>query len=191
MKSLPAAEMYPFKQKLKSSGVKLVRPTGNGFQDLSSEGDLVSNDDIVYGESDTSDSGGDPLPPGPPLAMPDADDAADAADAAERNRHRRVLNFGPWTISEYHPGGVFSGYGANCHRHHNSWQPGAACKRVFTFKGCSPDHTRCLAKQWLLMGCRIRSHWHDSKKRHLQDICREDIPLRAEAELDREAAAML
>ena len=55
----------------------------------------------------------DDAPPAPPLAAPAL--AADAADPYELPD--RQIAFGPWTISELWPDGVFSGYGANCNRH--------------------------------------------------------------------------
>lgn len=43
------------------------------------------------------------------MAEPDA--------AGDAERPDRTHPFGPWTLSELHPDGVFSGFGANCNRH--------------------------------------------------------------------------
>ena len=86
---------------------------------------------------------------------------------------------------------VLVGYGANCHRHRNTWQPGAACKRAFRFCGNTPDETRCLAKKWLLMGLPICSGLRNGKFKHLSNIAREDIPIVPEGELDRRAAELV
>ncbi|CAK0899303.1 unnamed protein product [Prorocentrum cordatum] len=87
--------------------------------------------------------------------------------------------------------GKFVGYGGNCYRHRNTWQPGASCQRAFTFYGNTPEQTRCLAKKWLLMGVGIRSDLKNGKFRHLSEIKRSDIPLIPEAELDRLAAELV
>ena len=105
-------------------------------------------------------------------------------------RHTRVIDFGPWTISEYWPGGVFSGYGANCYRHRNSWQAGA-CKRVFTFSRNTVDETICIAKRLLIMGAGIRSTLRNGKFKHIDEIPRRDIPVLPEAELDARAATFV
>jgi hypothetical protein len=102
----------------------------------------------------------------------------------------RAIPFGPWSISELWPGGVFSGYGANCYRHRNCWQ-NASCKRQFRFAGNTPDETRCIAKQWLLMGLPIRCDLRNGKHQHMDAVARSAIPILPEAELDRRAAALL
>ena len=101
----------------------------------------------------------------------------------------RVSTFGPWSVSAIYRHGVHIGYGGNCGRHHNIWQPHLQCKRSFTFAGMSPDETRQIAKKWLLMGHSIPND-SDSRRRHLHQIKRRHIPLVPEHVLDTEAASI-
>ena len=110
----------------------------------------------------------------------------DVPQPAEERRDR-LHPFGTWTLSEVWntKENVQIGWNANCNRHFDS--TGRPCRKTITFANDSPDHCRCLAKQWLLMGVAIRCGHPCGRQKHVLEIRREDIVLRDEAELDAEA----
>lgn len=115
---------------------------------------------------------------------------ARAHSAQDDGRGSRAIRFGPWSISSIVKGGAVVGWGGNCNKHVNECdRAGTKCKRAFLFIGLTSDATRCVAKQWLLLGAHIAHSDVQGRKRHLNDIRRSDIPIRDEASLDAEAAA--
>ena len=116
----------------------------------------------------------------------DHDDVPQPAEERQRRVHR--WGAGRWTLSEVWKENVQIGWWANCNRHFDS--TGRACRKMITFVNDSPDQCRCLAKQWLLMGAKIKCGDPAGRRKHVRDIKREDIVLRDEAELDAMAAAL-
>ena len=92
----------------------------------------------------------------------------------------------PWSISPVTSQGVQTGWGTTCRVHTNAGN-GCECKKNFSFSTNTPDETKALCKQWLLMGRDIPKHSETGQLDHVHKINRNDIPLRTHAELDEEA----
>ena len=123
---------------------------------------------------------------GPPAIVPGPDDGGILASDGNG-----PFPFGPWSISVIRFGGVQIGWGANCHCHFNEHGPFIDCKKTFNFASNTVAHTRCLAKQWLLMGVGIPRVGPEVRSQHVLKIRRQDVPLIDEADLDQQAAALL
>ena len=177
------------KRAKKAAGVALKAPKVDGAPE-SNGSDAAS--DVVPG----SDTDADPLPafavePAAVVEGPEGDGVEGIAARAERQ-----IPFGPWTISEIRPRGVHTGWGANCGQHFCS--QGLRCKKNIQARRVAGaivegglDEARLLCKQWLLLGAAIPAAQPEGRRGHVLGIGRADIPLRPEADLDREAAAFL
>ena len=149
------------------------------------------------GESDTDSEEsleGEGLPAAVLECLAGQEDVEDDHDvpqpAEERQRRVHPWGAGRWTLSEVWntQENVQIGWNANCNRHFDS--TGRPCRKTITFVNDTPDQCRCLAKQWLLMGAKIKCGDPAGRRKHVRDIKREDIVLRDEAELDAMAAAL-
>ena len=147
------------------------------------------------GESDTDSEEsqeGEGLPAAVLACLAGQEDVEDDHDvpqpAEERQRRVHPWGAGRWTLSEVWKENVQIGWWANCNRHFDS--TGRTCRKMITFVNDSPDQCRCLAKQWLLMGAKIKCGDPAGRRKHVRDIKREDIVLRDEAALDAMAAAL-
>ena len=100
--------------------------------------------------------------------------------------------FGPFSVSRVLRNGICIGWGGSCHQHRNVYdEQDTLCKRCFGFlPGESEEHTRCLAKKWLLMGTRIPSGAPVGRHNHLLEIARDAIPVVDEQTLDAKAYAL-
>ena len=107
-------------------------------------------------------------------------------------RRQRKIVFGPFSVSRAFRDDICIGIGGNCRKHRNVLdEPHTFCKRFFGFLlGESEEHTRCLAKKWLLMGARIPSVSHMGRHNHLFGIARDAIPVCDEQTLDAGANAL-
>ena len=96
---------------------------------------------------------------------------------------KRAVNWGPFSLSQLcMKGGPCVGWGANCHKHHDSGST-LRCTKPFRFVGLSFDECRCLAKTWLLMGVSIPHDDLAGRAQHM-GIDRGDIAILPEDELD-------
>ena len=105
-------------------------------------------------------------------------------------RHLTAFPFGRWSISCLNPGGVFSGYGANCLKHSNRGRR-VRCQKAFRFVYNTPEETLALAKQWLLLGLDIPEDSFSGQMDHVHGIDRSEIELRPAADLDHDAETAL
>ena len=141
-------------------------------------GGVASDEESVHGDDAA------PALPDFPIAIDD-DEYEDGAERQERKEP-----WGPYELASVWKGGVQIGWGGACACHSNTWQPDIACKKQLTFAANTSDDTRCLVKQWLLLGITIPRDAWNGQYRHVRSIKRVDIALRPEDELDAEAAAL-
>eukprot|EP00811_Abedinium_folium_P022522 NODE_31910_length_387_cov_1.626923.p2 GENE.NODE_31910_length_387_cov_1.626923~~NODE_31910_length_387_cov_1.626923.p2 ORF type:complete len:67 (+),score=5.56 NODE_31910_length_387_cov_1.626923:87-287(+) len=64
------------------------------------------------------------------------------------------------------------------------------CRKSFVLSGLSSDATRCLAKQWLLLGVAMNRDNLECLTKHLRGIARGTLSVFDEAVLDAEVAAL-
>ena len=125
--------------------------------------------------------------------MPEQEDGQDGGEEIPNARIERAIGWGPkpWAIAEIWHGGVHIGWGGTCRCHTNGWNPLQVCKKALLFGDNTSDETRCLIKQWLIMGQAISPSSYNGKMRHVQGVRRNRIPLRPEHELDADAASLM
>jgi hypothetical protein len=82
----------------------------------------------------------------------DGPDDGDELAGGDEQRPVRGRNWGPFKVAEVYREGLHIGWGGTCRQHANSWDTDEVCKRSICFGRNTSDETRCLVKQWLLMG---------------------------------------
>ena len=173
------------KRRRKRAGVVIDEPGGPVLEGGEEEEEETSEDEARASEEDSD--GNDGVPDWACRYIDSQDD-----ECYHEHEDRKVL-WGIWSFSEIwaaeRKGGEKKhvGYGGNCGCHFDRADPHRRCKRSLRFLTNSKDECRCLVKQWLLMGLRIRSGDPTARTQHLTLIPRSSIPLRAESDLDREA----
>ena len=172
---LASCQEKPFKRAKNEASVHF-RPDGQSDTDsevsLEGEGLPPAVVEHLAGQEDVEDDHGVPEP----------------ADARQHRLH--PWGRGRWTLSEVwnKEGNAQIGWNANCNRHFDS--TGRPCRKYLAFVDHTPDQCRCLAKEWLLMGVEIKCGDPGGRRKHVLDIRREHIVLRAEAQLDAMAEAL-
>ena len=114
--------------------------------------------------------------------------------APERaSRRKRVIweafPGSPMAISEYRPGGVLTGYGAQCCRHNDVGDvAGSICKKVLTFgqQGLTPEQCVLYLKRWLLKGKDVSVDGESSRTNHIKGVTRPALakPVPGEGQID-------
>ncbi|CAK0885912.1 unnamed protein product, partial [Prorocentrum cordatum] len=167
-----------------------------GIRALGGDGDKIrirrpkpeghGSDDELWNDFGSGGSSGSLSPPndGDSSSGADGPPVAGIKRPQPAEKEVRKVPFGPWTVSEVWSEGVHVGFGGNCNCHLDAGKD-LRCKRNITFAGMSVVATRCLAKQWLLMGVGLAGD--DARSQHVKGIPRAEIPIRDEAELDAAA----